>query len=151
MSSVISTPNGPTFNFLALIEELLDTGREATDAEITMTRHAVSASGFDPLAKSRVRGPLVGATLGGHVLARGDMLPNDVWHYVKHVVVGFEWPAGTTMSQYISSLREVINDASNPILLDVMYGIPRLTFFGPGGSSTGPEGGEWILVGYDVH
>lgn len=55
------------------------------------------------------------------------------------------------MSQYVSSLREAIIVVSNPVLLDAIHGSPRLTFFGPAGTSSGSEGGEWIVVGYDVH
>lgn len=141
----------PSFDLSALIDDLIATDRDATDDEIVLIRQVVSSAGFDPNAISRVRGPLVGVTFERRVLARGDTLPNDAWHYAKHVVGGREWPAGTTISQYVSSLRQAIIAAANPILLDAIHGVPRLTLFGPAGASSGLEDREWIVVGYDVH
>lgn len=134
-----------------MIEALAAQQRPPDDEETGRIRSAAAAAGFDPTALVRVRGGLVGLRYRGRSLATSDRLPNETWHYLKHVVLNREWPDETSQPNYVESLRHSIETAGTPILLDVVHGRTRLTFFAPSGILRGPGGGDWIAVGVDVH
>lgn len=74
----------------------------------------------------------------------------DIAHYLRHVIAGREWPSGTTLDAYVRSLQLAVLDLRSGILLEVVHGVTRLTFLALAGPWRGPEGSDWILVGYDI-
>ena len=69
--------------------------------------------------EQRIPGVLAGTLWNGRVIQSGDMLPTDVVHYLKHVVVRQEWPLGMTFDGYRESLREVICDPASGLMTSV--------------------------------
>ncbi|MGH2584771.1 MAG: hypothetical protein ACRDJE_07630 [Dehalococcoidia bacterium] len=84
----------------ALILDIARTDREASDDEIRTIRAEVAAAGFDPSAVSRVGLVAHGVRWAGRIVRSDDRLGTGVAHYLRHVVAGQEWPAGTTFEMY---------------------------------------------------
>lgn len=133
-----------------LINDLIRTGREISDAECRALREAIAAVGFDPAAIVRAGTEVVGTIWQGHVIASHDRFPNDMRHYLRHVIAGREWPSGTLIHEYLQSLQEAVSDEDGAILLEQFPLVRRLTFLGRSGRWRGPSGGRWILVGYNL-
>ncbi len=91
-----------------LIRELLRTGRQATDEEITRIVECIATAPFDPQTV-RVRPAHRGAGYQDRTL--GVAAPSLTYHLVKRVVLGQQWAAGTTADQYVEDLRRA---ALNP-------------------------------------
>lgn len=78
------------------------------------------------------------------------MLPPAEAHYLRHVVVGREWPSGTSLADYVLSLREVVLDQRSGVMTSRYEGTWQLTVVRRAGLYQGPAGFEWILVDYRV-
>lgn len=133
-----------------LIDELIRTGRKLSDAECRSLREAVASVGFDPHATARAGGKLAGIPWNAQIVASRDWIPNDVRHYLRHVIAQQEWPTGTLIDEYLQSLRDAVLDEDGAILLERFPDVQRLTFLGHCGRWRGPSGGPWILVGYNL-
>lgn len=133
-----------------LIHQLAESRRPATAGEIEAIREHVASVGFDPTSMARVGDRISGLVWGGRVMHADDRLPNGQVHYLKHVMIGQEWPPGTRVGQYVESLRRAIRDPRGGIAIDSRFGFVRLTFVARSFAYQGPAGGEWILVGYTV-
>lgn len=121
-----------------------------TDVEIEAIRAHVASVGFDTSRTVRARGEFIGLAWQGHIIRTGDQLHNGEVHYLRHVVKGHEWPTDTSYDEYVESLRRVISDPRGGILIESHLGYVRLSFVARSHEYQGPEGGEWILVGYTV-
>ena len=139
------------FDLRSWISNLLSTGRLPTSLDLHVIRQYAARSGFDPTATTRAGGRLSGLSWQGRILEGGDVLNVAEVHFLRHVVVGREWPTGTTMSEYVSSLTNAVRDDNGPVLLDVKLGVPRLTFFSQDRVSQLHGTTSWTLVGFDVH
>lgn len=133
-----------------LVHALVASGDAATRAELEVIRTAVARAGYHAgsLTKGGVRA--AGTLWQGRLLTGSERLPVGDIHYIRHVLKAQEWPLTTTYSTYVASLRDAILAPDGPVVLDVVAGTPRLTFFAPSGRSRGPGGGNWILVAYGV-
>jgi hypothetical protein len=91
----------------------------------------------------------VGTQWGGRVLQPSDVLPTDVVHFLKHIVVRQEWPPGMAFAAYRESLREVIRDPTSGLLTS-MYRDKgcHLSIVRRSRELQGPGGYEWLLVEY---
>ncbi len=88
-----------------LIRELIDTGRQATEAEIGRIIERMATAPFDP----RVRPVPVkdrGLAYQGRVL--GEREDSLFYHLVKRVRIEETWPDGTTADQYLADLRQAV-------------------------------------------
>lgn len=132
-----------------LIDELIRTGRDITEDEAQNLRRVVGNLGFSPYDTMRAGTDLNGIVWQGRIIARNDQLPNDVRHYLKHVVAQGEWPSRTTIAEYVLSLREAVRDPGGGFCVDIFTTTWQLTFFGRSRAWEGQHGGEWILVGYN--
>ena len=132
----------------ALILQIAQSGREATDAEIEQVRADVAAAGFDPAASMRAGLALDGLRWSGRLIRSNDWIGNDVRHYLRHVVAQREWPPTTTFRQYIDSLRATVSDGTGGIYLSRVAGTWSVAFLAQSASWRGMRGGEWILVEY---
>ena len=80
-----------------------------------------------------------------------DRLPPAVVHYLAHVANFQEWPSGTSLEQYLESLRQVILDSTAGVLLSTFRDKGwHLTFVRRSGVWLGPDGWEWLMVEYNV-
>jgi hypothetical protein len=93
---------------------------------------------------------LRGVTWQGRVLSGRDTLPSAEAHYLRHVAVQQEWPAGLTLTEYIESIRDVIRDPASGAALSLLSGEWHLTVVRRSGALRGPQGHEWLMVDYRV-
>lgn len=133
-----------------LIKELAATGRIPTDSETEQLRTYIAQAGFDPQARERARGLLSGLDWQGRVLVGRDVLPPTDVHYLRHVVLKKEWPAGTTPTDFIDSLWQVVRSDSSGIFLSHYQSALQVGCIGHSGDNRGPGGFDWILVEYRV-
>jgi hypothetical protein len=142
----IAQPERNDMDTRQLILELAETNREATDAEIRQLRDYVARAGFDPDARERVRGRGAGVVWRGRSLRGQDMLPPAEAHYVRHVLSEAEWPLGTTLDEYLESIRHVILDERSGVFLSNYQRRLQVGFIGRSYNWKGPRGSDWILV-----
>lgn len=134
-----------------LILEAATGARRLSLTELQEVLEHVAQAGFDPNARERARGQLAGIVWQGQVLRGSTLLPPVERHYLKHALVQQEWPPGTTLDDYIRSIREVILDPRSGVAMRRFEGKAwQLTVVGPSGRWRGPDGGEWMLVDYRV-
>jgi hypothetical protein len=133
-----------------LIAELAGSGRAATDAELRQLREHVADAGFDPNARERVRGRGAGIIWRGRTLRGRDTLPPAEAHYVRHVLGRPEWPAGTSLEEYVESIEYIILSDSSGVFLSRYQGTMQVGFLGPSRHWRGLRGKEWILVEFRV-
>jgi hypothetical protein len=129
-----------------LIAELLESGREATDAEIGQLREHVARAGFDPEARERVRGRGAGIVWRGRTLRGRDVLPPAEAHYVRHVLKESEWPDSTTFGEYLESIDQIVRDDASGVFISRYQGVDQIGFLGRSREWEGSGGEDWILV-----
>ncbi len=132
----------------ALILEAAQTARVLTVAELQLVLDQVAVAGFDPGARERARGSLAGLRWRGQVLRGADMLPPADAHYLRHAAIGQEWPAGTTLEGYVTSIRAVILDERSGVLISRYQAAWQLTILRRSAELQGPLGFAWVLLDY---
>jgi hypothetical protein len=133
-----------------LIVEAATGARQLTPDEVQRVLERVAAAEFDPSALERARGRLAGQIWRGAKLAAGTMLSPAEAHYLRHVVVGQEWPTGLSLQEYVESIRSVILDPSSGVAVSRYQGAWQLSVLRRSESLRGPHGSEWVLVEYRV-
>ncbi len=133
-----------------LLREAATGARRLTPDELRRVLEHVAHAGFDPTPNARAGGRLAGMAWQGRVLKGSDRLPPAEVHYLRHVVARPEWPPGTTLGEYLDSIRAVILDAESGVLLSSWHGLLHLTVVRRSGSLRGPEGEEYVMVEYRV-
>ncbi len=132
-----------------LIIEAATGARRLSRIELRRAITHVAQAGFDPDARQRVAGPLVGLRWQGRVLKRGEELPTADAHYLKHVVAQGEWPDGTTFENYVDSLRQVICDPASGLLVSRFREKGwQLAVVRRSGPLRGSAGYDWVMVEY---
>lgn len=106
--------------------------------------------GFDEWRLVRAGGVIVGLVWNGRVVYAKDQLPFVEVYFLKHVVRGRQWPPGTPYDEYVESLRQAVSGLDGGVSLESRFGSVRLSFVARSFEYRGPEGAEWILVGYSV-
>jgi len=95
------------------IDELIEAafaGVRPSNAEIQRIAERVAAAGFDPRAHRKAGGQLAGIAWHGRILLATDLIPTAERHYLKHVVVQEEWPAGTGLEHFLLDAMTVALD-----------------------------------------
>lgn len=111
----------------------------------------VATSWYNLTREQRISRELAGIQWGGRVLQRGDTLPTDVAHYLKHAVARQEWPPQLTFAAYRESLRDVIRDPESGLMTSIFRDKGcHLSIVRRSGELQGPGGHEWLLVEYRV-
>jgi hypothetical protein len=77
-------------------------------------------------------------------------MENPVVHFLRHTVAQPEWPQGITLDQYVTSLRQAVEDPENGIATENRWGRWYLSFVASAHGIVGSEGSGWILVCYSV-
>ena len=132
-----------------ILDAATDPHRALRPEELARVVRHIGGAGFDPHARERVRGTLVGLVRpgGGQVGVRDRLPPAEV-HYLRHVVAREEWPPGTDLPRYLASLQEVIDDSASRLFTSLCQGIWQCGVIRPVGSLKGPQGGDWVVVDY---
>lgn len=134
----------------ALVRDLGETGRAATDEEIQRLRtyFATVALRQQPNL-AEVEDDLGGLEWEGRILRGGQFMDRLSAKYLYHVQVRQEWPAGTTPGAYLTGLAQAIEHPSGGISLGQDdAGSWRLLFVARSGRWRGPHGGDLIVVGF---
>lgn len=132
----------------SLIIDIAKTTRNATDDELAEIAAHVASRGFDPGATTKLGKRGAGVFWQGHTYRSNERVPNDVAHYLRHVVATPEWPVGTTLAQYIGSLQQAAGDPDVSIHLSRYVNDWQLNMFAPSRQWRGPSGAAYIVVGY---
>jgi hypothetical protein len=110
----------------------------------------VAQAGFDPGATEAVRGRLAGTHWQGRVLAGKDRLPPVELKYLWHVLTRREWPQGTTLQNYVDSIRQIALDPESGVFASRYQGAWGLGIVRESRDLRGPGGHDWLLVEYRV-
>lgn len=119
-----------------------------TEEELGRVIEHVAEAGFDPDARERARGRLRGFVWRGDRLKSNDMLPPAERHYISHVRIDQEWPASTSLDDYIESVRRVIRDPTSGVFANRYLEEPSLAFIRESRGLKGPGGHDWVLIQY---
>lgn len=132
----------------ALVVEAASGTRRLSPLELSRVLRWVADAGFDPDARETARGFLAGIVWRGRVLTGTDRLPSAERHFLRHVVRAREWPSGTSLSDYMESIREFILDDTSGVYTSIYRGALQLGVIRRAGRLRGPEGADWVLVEY---
>lgn len=133
-----------------LIIEIIESGREATDDEIQRIREHVAGVGFEPGGWTKAGIHIHGLLWNGQIIHSNDRMSNLIAHFLRHTVAQQEWPTGTTLDEYIASLRRAVEDPEGGIALEKRFHQWQLSFIADARESQGLKSRGWILVGYPV-
>lgn len=133
-----------------LILDAAGGARRLTENEFRRVLEHVARAGFDPYARERARGTLAGLVWQGRPLRGTDLLGPAEVHYLRHVVKAREWPPGTTLQDYVDSVRRVILDPGSGVLTCRYQGTPQLTIIRRSAEFQGRFDLQWILVDYRI-
>ena len=125
--------------------------RPLTSVEIGKISNHVARAGFPKNLYQRVTAQFTGIKLNGKPLNKGESISVGEAHYVKHVILQKEWPIGTSISQYLASLAEVISDLKSSIFISRYHDQLQIGFIGGSKQWKGPDGHDIILVEYRVN
>ena len=146
-----STPGGSLSEGDQLIVEAASGVRRLTSDELRRVQEHVAAAGFDPSAQEQAGGRLTGLTWQGRVLRGTDRLIPAEAHYLRHVVVGQEWPPGTSLANYLRSIREVALDPTSGLFTSQFRSFGwHLAIIRRSGALSCPRGHAWVMVEYRV-
>ncbi|MBI4492882.1 MAG: hypothetical protein HY690_08835 [Chloroflexi bacterium] len=132
-----------------LILEAATGARELSPDELQQVLEHVAQAGFDPAPNVPAVG-LAGVVWEGRALKGRDRITNAERHYLRHVNLGHEWPAGTSLKAYLASIQAVITDGRSGVATSRYQGQWQLTVVRRSQDLRGPDGFEWILVDYRV-
>ncbi len=118
-----------------------------TPDELRHVLEHVAQAGFDPTPHARAGGRLTGLQWQGRILRGNDHLPSAEVHYLRHVIAQREWPVGTTLSQYIDSIQEVVCDARSGVVISEYEGVLQLSVVCLSGS-LGRYEGQTVMNGF---
>lgn len=113
----------------ALIIELVNSGRQATEEELArIIAHVAQA----PFASHLVRPP---RWLRDALAERGITLPArvpaDEFHLLRRIYLDKQWPPGTTVETYVQDLQQAVRHPEAEIWTYRYYGAPAIGFLAP--------------------
>lgn len=123
--------------------------RPIPDHVVRLALADIAAAGYDPGARVALPQRAVGETWRGRTLVEGETAPVAEAAYFEHVLARGEWPEGTTLADYLRSLRDVLLDHDGGAFLARWKGKDRIGAARRSASLRGRGGGEWIVVVYD--
>ena len=132
-----------------LILEAATGVRSLAPDELIRVRGHVAAAGFDP-ARNVLAAGLTGEIWEGRILTGRDRITSAARHYLRHVVRGQEWPAGTTLAAYEESVRGLLLDPRSGVLTSRYDQQWQIGVLRRSGELRGGQGFEWTLVEYRV-
>lgn len=134
----------------ALVKELGESGRPAADEEIRRLRaYFADVALYRRPNVARADDEIDGWEWEGQSVRAGEYLDRSAAKFLRHVEFGQEWPTGTTLEQYLSSLGSAVRNPNGGIYLewfDEARDAWRLAFVARSGRRRGPGGDAHILV-----
>lgn len=151
MAAVGGSPSDDREAIAALVRDLGESGRDITDEELQRLR--------DHLATWSLARPLqieVDPDAWGYrwpnpddpPILPGDRLDQREAKYLKHVVARGEWPAGTTVDDYMASLAQVVRGETSGVYLERDANSWKVTFVVRAPRRPGARGGDYIIVAF---
>lgn len=128
----------------ALVQDLGESGRGATADELLWLRSYLAGHVLRRPSLTR-DDELTGLPWRGRIFAPGDLLPRAEAKFLKHVVDRREWPDGTTLEAFMSSLERAVRNPSG-VYLERDAGDWKLTCVARSGRRRGGGGGSHIVV-----
>ena len=116
--------------------------------ELERVLEHVARAGFNLQATETARSDLAGLVWQGRVIKATDRLRPDHRHFLKHVVIDQEWPAGTSLQAYVDSVSRVIRDPTSGVFANRYLGAWSLGIIRESRDLRGPGGHDWVLVQY---
>jgi hypothetical protein len=132
-----------------LILDAAEGRRQLTADELQQVLEHVAQAGFDPTPSVRAKG-LAGLLWQGRLLTGRDLMTSAERHFLRHVVRFQEWPPGTGLADYLSSVRDIILDPMSSVLVSRYLGSWQLGVVRESLHLRGPGGLDWVLVEYRV-
>lgn len=78
-------------------------------------------------------------------------MPPDVVHYLRHAVKRQQWPPGTTLEEYVESLRALAHDPARGVVVSRYQDFGwQLAVARRSALLRGPAGSAWVMVEYRV-
>ncbi len=102
-----------------LVLEAANGARRLAEEEIRQIIEHIAQAGSDSVAMEYVGGRVRDREWQGRILRGRDRLSPSDAHYVRHVIAGHEWPAGTTQEQYIASIEQAIRNPDTTIFVSL--------------------------------
>ncbi len=130
-----------------LILEAATGVRQLIEDEIRQIIEYLAQAEFDPAMNVRAVG-LAGMTWQGRTLRGTDLITSAERHYLRHVIKQQEWPIGTQLEDYISSIRAVIRDEKSGLFTSRYMGRWQLGIVRRSRELRGPGGTDWVLIEY---
>lgn len=124
--------------------------RPLTNREIGKITSFVAERGFNDQMLQKVPSFAVNSTWDNRVIQKGDRLGSGVVHYLKHVKANREWPDGTDLETFYSSIKSVVQAEDAEIFISRYNGSLQIGFVGDSKNWKGPAGYDKILVEYRV-
>jgi hypothetical protein len=122
--------------------------RPLTRVEIGKITNLVAERGFNDNLLEKAGGRLTGLEWQGNTIKGSDMMGSGIVHYLRHVVAGNEWPAGTTIDQYYDSISQVIKDNQTKIFVSRYSGELQIGFTRESGEYAGIKSRGLFFVEY---
>jgi hypothetical protein len=133
----------------SLITELVAQCRQASNEELERILGHVAKATFSsrPLP---VDERLWGILYQGEVLDQESRLPSVEGHLLKRVYVERQWPAGTTVEEYVTDLHRAARHPQARIWTYWHAGSPCVGILSPSHVENVPEPQAYIVVVYDA-
>lgn len=132
-----------------MILEAAQGKRELSNDDLDLIARHVARQDFSRAKKISAKNYVRGKRWGGKTLRRGDWIDPLQEHYFKHVDRNEEWPAGTTPTDYVRSIKEVITDPDSGIYTSD-FGTTGyvIAFVRRSRNLKGTRGSDWTMVEY---
>jgi len=133
----------------ALIIELIESGRQATDEELSqIVAHVAQAPFASRLVRisPRLRDAFA-AALGKTVPRR---LPSIESHLLKRIHLEQQWPVGTTARQYVTDLHLAVRHPATRIWTYAYRTEPMGGFLAPSQVQDAPQPEAFVFVAYNA-
>jgi hypothetical protein len=106
--------------------------RDLTVEELQrVVKYAAGAGFSNSLEKCGIR--IEGLIWDGKVIQSSDKLPTGIVHYLRHVVYQQEWPEGTSIEDYYTSLKDTILNKDTKVVVSKYADYWQLGFWGSNG------------------
>ncbi len=142
-------PRGQFFDAGRFMLEAANKTRQLAEEELREVLESVARARFDPEPNTPARG-VSGIYWQGRRLNAADRITSGERHYLRHVVIREEWPAGTTLEDYIRSISEVILDDRSGVFTSLYQGRWQLGIIRRSESLRGIGGAEWVVIEYRI-
>lgn len=108
----------------------------------------IARAGFAPQPFERAGARIAGIAYRNRIIAPTDRLPSAEAHYLRHVVAVPEWPVGTTLADYLTSLETLVQARTSGVVVGRFRSRWHLATVGESGAWQGPQGHPLMMVEY---